>query len=98
MNKLNKIYMHEYGHYLDSRRNGLGYLTNIGLPSLLSARRSSLIQNDPYGRSTHDFHWTEKRANRYAKRYFGKYYGVDWNSPYPYPFSNKTIEDYYPTH
>jgi hypothetical protein len=79
MNKLNKIYMHEYGHYLDSRRNGLGYLVNIGLPSLLSARRSSLIQNDPYGRSTHDVFWTEMRANRLAATYFKKYYNVDWD-------------------
>ncbi|MDR1347758.1 MAG: DUF6443 domain-containing protein, partial [Prevotellaceae bacterium] len=32
----NPLYMHEYGHYLDSRRNGPGYLVNIGLPSLRS--------------------------------------------------------------
>jgi hypothetical protein len=93
MNKLNKIYMHEFGHYLDSRKNGLGYIPNIGIPSLLSANRDKR-----HGTNYHHNYWAEKRANRYAKKYFSKYYGVDWNSPYPYPFSDKTIEDYYPTY
>ncbi|MDR0420492.1 MAG: hypothetical protein LBH30_03455 [Prevotellaceae bacterium] len=92
MNKLNKTYMHEYGHYLDSRRNGLGYLTNIGIPSLLSANRDKR-----HGTNYHYNYWAEKRANRYTKKYFGKYYGVDWNSPYPYYYSTTTIEDFYPT-
>jgi len=59
--------------------------------------------------STHDFFWTERRANRHAKEYFGKYYGVDWDAYHdtywkwneelkisiktPY-----TIEDIYPTY
>jgi hypothetical protein len=88
----NEMYVHEYGHVLDSRRNGLGYLTNIGLPSLLSARRDKR-----HGTDYHRNYWTEKRANRLAARYFGKYYGVDWDSPYPYEDSYTTIEDYYPT-
>jgi hypothetical protein len=88
----NPLYMHEYGHYLDSRRNGLGYLSNIGLPSLLSANRDKR-----HGTNYHHTYWAEKRANRYAKKYFGKYFGVDWDSSYPYSDSETTIEDYYPT-
>jgi hypothetical protein len=86
--------MHEYGHTIDSRRNGLGYLTNIGLPSLLSARRYKR-----HGTDYHRNYWAEKRANRNAKKYFSRYYGVDWNSPYdPYNLRlGTTIEDYYPT-
>jgi hypothetical protein len=26
-----------------------------------------------------DLYWTEIRANKLAKKYFEKYYGVDWN-------------------
>jgi hypothetical protein len=37
--------------------------------------------------------WTEIRANKHASEYFKKYHGVDWNRPY----SDGTIETYYPT-
>jgi hypothetical protein len=56
---------------------------NIGLPSLLSANR-----DDRHGTDYHHYYWAEKRANRYAKKYFSKYYGVDWEK----------YEDYYPTY
>jgi hypothetical protein len=50
-------------------------------------------------------------AERHAKKYFGKYYGVDWNAPHPNGrrkpiYDNEgnflyyyyyTIEDFYPT-
>jgi RHS repeat-associated protein len=85
----NPLYMHEYGHYLDSRRNGLGYLTNIGLPSLLSANRDKR-----HGTNYHHNYWAEKRANRNAKKYFGKYYGVDWDT---YTYEGYTFEYLYPT-
>ncbi len=76
--KTNPIFMHEYGHTIDSRIFGLSYLFAIGLPSLISAA----------GDGNHHAFWTERRANRRAKRYFEKYYDVDWNlfeSPYLYP-------------
>lgn len=34
----------------------------------------------PYG-TTHDFYWTELRANNRGHDYFSHYYGVDW-TPY----------------
>jgi hypothetical protein len=70
----NEIYMHEYGHVLDSRRNGLGYLINIGLPSLLSARRDKR-----HGTDYHHNYWAEKRANTLAEKYFYWNYGVMWD-------------------
>lgn len=36
----NKLFQHEYGHYVQSQRTGLGYLFSHGLPSLLSAIRN----------------------------------------------------------
>ena len=63
------MYMHEYGHTIDSRAFGLSYLFGIGIPSLFSAAKKD---------GGHKKYWTETRANRRAAKYFGKYYGVNW--------------------
>ena len=65
----NQLCMHEFGHTADSQRFGWLYLPVIGLSSLVSAM----------GRGDHNVFWTEIRANRFAKRYFGKRYGLDWS-------------------
>lgn len=72
------MYMHEYGHTIDSRVFGLSYLLAIGIPSLYSANRAN---HDPAW--DHDEFWTEKRANIRAEKYFKKF-GVTWSFPgYP---------------
>ena len=104
------LFMHEHGHTRDSRIFGPIYLIAIGIPSISSAYKNQTITAPPF--NTHRGFWTEKRANRHAKRYFGKYYGVDWNGRSPF-YTNwrdifdddgnfieryfYTIEDYYPT-
>jgi RHS repeat-associated protein len=71
----NPMYMHEYGHTIDSRAFGLSYLFAIGVPSIFSASKHD---------GSHSKFWTEKRANRRAAKYFGKHYNVNWNFPrYP---------------
>ncbi|MDR1543945.1 MAG: RHS repeat-associated core domain-containing protein [Prevotellaceae bacterium] len=80
------LFMHEYGHTIDSRAFGLSYLFAIGIPSIISAG----------GSGDHSTYWTEKRANKRAKKYFERYYGIDWNiatSPYYWG----TFEYNYPT-
>jgi hypothetical protein len=96
------MYMHEYGHIIDSRAFGLSYLFAIGIPSIISAGNSKQADGYDDGVSTHDFYWTEMRANRNAKKYFGKHYGVDWDKPYhiwgdKYLWKGTTIETFYPT-
>jgi len=83
------LYMHEYGHTIDSRNTGPFYLA-IGMSSLLSAAKST-----PGGHS-HKKHWTEKWANHRAARYFSKYYGVDWNAYGYYGGKRIKIRDYFP--
>jgi hypothetical protein len=73
----NNKFMHKYGHTIDSRLFGLSYLFAIGLPSAISAGKHD---------GTHSSYWTETRANRRAARYFGKYYGVNWDYANDYPF------------
>ncbi|MDO5104976.1 hypothetical protein [Capnocytophaga sp.] len=74
------LYMHEYGHYIDSQIFGLTYIFNIGIPSLISAGISSQIDGEPQGVTQHDFRWYEMSANKNAARYFGKHYGVNWDN------------------
>ena len=42
--------------------------------------------------------WTEIRANRFAKKYFGEFYGVNWNGIYTKRGMNHVIEDNYHTY
>ncbi|MBR4593789.1 MAG: VCBS repeat-containing protein [Bacteroidaceae bacterium] len=88
------VLMHEYGHTFDSREMGPMYLFTIGIPSAKSAKNSSIDNG-----FNHDWYWTELRANRAAKKYFGRYYGVDWSqyeteveSKYYYPVVSPTQE------
>ncbi len=39
----NPLYMHEYGHTIDSRRHGFAYLFAVGIPSILSADKAKRI-------------------------------------------------------
>ncbi len=54
------LYMHEYGHYIDSQRWGPLYLFVVGSCSIISAATSTHISGK-YG--THSKYWTEMRAN-----------------------------------
>jgi hypothetical protein len=42
----NPLFAHEYGHYLQSQRNGWAYLGKYALPSLMSALRNTPAQHD----------------------------------------------------
>jgi hypothetical protein len=102
------MYMHEYGHTIDSRGFGFSYLLAIGVPSGISAWSDKINDTD-----YHNSYWTETSANRRAVKYFGNHYNVDWDSPYPHGYKGKgelrqdneehwywhdyTYEDYYPT-
>ena len=79
------IYMHEYGHIIDSKHYGLSYLFAVGIPSVISAKNNKCIPGKPVG--THRYKPYEMRANQNASIYFWDHYGIDW-SPY---------EPYYPT-
>lgn len=92
----NPLYMHEYGHYIDSQRFGPSYLFAIGAPSALSALGNGRsISPEGYGINNHKYYWTETRANRNAADYFGHCYGVHWESD-KYMGGKRTIIDGYP--
>jgi hypothetical protein len=75
----NRLYMHEFGHVLQSRASGPIYLFKYGIPSVLSAR----------GRGIHGHHPVERDANARACIYFSQQAGfttwpIDYN-PLPMP-------------
>lgn len=57
----NALFMHEYGHSLQSRASGPIYLFRYGLPSVVSR----------HGKGQHDQHPVERDANLRAFRHFG---------------------------
>lgn len=74
-------------------------MKDIGIPSFKSAMTDYICSaiSKAFNVSieyNHNEFWTERQANRNAKAYFGKYYGVDWNSKYD---EDSTIENHYPT-
>jgi hypothetical protein len=90
------MFMHEYGHTLDSKGWGPLYILAIGLPSGINILGNEYIYewdgkpvNNPNGLYIHDVYWTEIRANKRAAKYFKKHYGIDWEKLYPdYPLKN----------
>ena len=83
----NQLYMHKYGHTIQSQFLGVYYLLVIGLPSLISAANSKKIDGDPYGAYTHDYFYSEIWANRLSAWYYSKYYGYFWNEHH-FPLNN----------
>jgi hypothetical protein len=96
------LFMHEYGHYLQSQDLGLSYLFDIGIPSMISAFDPETISGDdisnPYGLNTHDVSKHERDANRRAAVYFSTK-GVDWTNhtdfgKYPIEYPTFIKDDY----
>lgn len=61
------LFVHEYGHYIQSQLFGIFYLPIIAIPSLISA---SGITGTP-----HSYHWYEVHASKCGAMYFDQYYG-----------------------
>ena len=71
------LFMHEYGHYIDSQTFGLTYMLNIAIPSFFSA----MSDEKEDGIYKHNYRWYEMNANKNANKYFNKHYGnrVNWS-------------------
>ena len=78
-----QMYLHEYGHTIQSQMFGTDYLLKMALPSLISCTLQPLLGN------SHKSFFTETLANRLACGYFNEYYACGWNENKDplYPFS-----------
>lgn len=68
---LSNLYMHEYGHYLQSQEYSWGYLFSVGIPSGLNllwgdGKEDSSIR----GVKKHNLKWYEMKADTKAHEYF----------------------------
>ena len=77
----NALFMHEFGHVLQSRQVGPIYLFKYGIPSLLSA----------YGEGRHNHHPVERDANQRACDWFSQKEGFhSWENDFnPLPESGR---------
>lgn len=78
----NPMYMHEYGHYIQSQQTGPWYIIPA-TASFLGTKwfyfgEAEYVQKGWVARV--NFMWPEVWANRMAKNYFGLYEEVDWKS------------------
>lgn len=92
-----QLYMHEYGHYLQSKKYGLAYLPVIGIPSVFSAKNSKMMLLGDKHYSSHRLKSYEMNASKRAKEYFEKHYNVKWKeSEYPthYPQTKSSNHKY----
>ena len=65
------LFVHEYGHYIQSQQHGPVYLLTVGIPSLQSA----IMQTDNPSAPRHDVRWFEADASYKGADYFDKFYG-----------------------
>lgn len=74
-------FLHEYGHTSQSRVFGVLYPLIAIVSGFSCAARCNDLEaiRGGFNISRHDISWYEMQANRYAARYFRKFYGVTWN-------------------
>lgn len=91
----NKLFQHEYGHYLQSKRMGIAYFIRVGLPAIMS-------------KGDHDKHPVEVDCNHEAFMYWNNYYPefqndsllsdfCGWNfdyNPFPDTIGSKVKSNY----
>ncbi|MDR1180636.1 MAG: hypothetical protein LBL13_01465 [Bacteroidales bacterium] len=66
------LFVHEYGHYIQSQQHGSVYLLTVGIPSLQSAITQK--SDNPNSPRHHD-RWFEADASYKGMAYFDKHYG-----------------------
>lgn len=83
------LFVHEYGHYIQSQILGGAYLTVVAVPSLLSAAGLSDISG-----TDHSHRWFEVNASKLGAKHFDKKYGSGARG-YNDRFNNGTSENYF---
>ena len=66
------MFVHEYGHYIQSQKLGPYFMIAIGVPSLISA--TNILQS--FGAPKHYERWFEVNASKLGAEYFDNHYGT----------------------
>ena len=70
------LFVHEYGHYVQSQQHGPLYLLTVGVPSLQSA----ILQTKNPDSPRHDIRWFEADACYKGAEYFYSHYSSGQNN------------------
>ncbi len=70
------LFVHEYGHYVQSQQHDPLYLLTVGIPSLQSA----ILQTNNPDSPSHDIRWFEADASYKGAEYFDSNYGSGQNN------------------
>ena len=78
--KKSPMFMHEYGHYIQSQYVGPRYFSVIGIPSLIQTimNRGKYVEYNNHRVQRSRTAWMEVWANKLAADYFMNTEGVDW--------------------
>lgn len=74
-NPKNILFQHEFGHYIQSQQFGLGYIPIFGIPSVISATKSAILQD--FG---HYYFYAETSANRKSLNYLQNHHNFSPNN------------------
>ena len=66
------LFVHEYGHFIQSLRLGPAYFSAVAIPSVMSAAFTSRLSG-----MDHNERWFETWASKLGGKYFDKKYGKD---------------------
>lgn len=99
-----RLFQHEYGHYLQSQSSGWFYLSKYGIPSLLSKDPHNLhpAEQDANVRAFHyfsehedGFNWVDKWGIQRSKwvDWYNPISGYDWSKPYNDPTNQSALEN-----
>lgn len=73
------LFVHEYGHYIQSRIFGPFYFTLVALPSVTDF----WLVDELFGEDLHDTRWYETHANRLTANYFDREFGAGADGYFP---------------
>ena len=65
------LFVHEYGHYIQSQRLGPFYISTVALPSLTDF----YLVDELFGVNFHETRWYEAQASRLPANYFDENFG-----------------------
>ena len=80
------MFVHEYGHYIQSQQWGLLYMPVIAVPSVISACLPDMTDYTPGMATRHQYRWFEADASYKGMSYFDTYSGstredyVEWSN------------------
>jgi len=99
----NRLYQHEYGHYIQSQTSGWFYYSKYGIPSLLSKKPHNLnpVEQDAnirgfkyFSTNIKDFNWSDESGQHSLWYYTSNpILNYDWSASYDDTFNQLALQN-----